>query len=107
MSRLLKITSRPKFAPDHEHGTKGFSQESGQVYIETITRECRMTAEWTWRTIGSTRDAKRFRSRGPGCSSLTNMAIRCAVVNSLSITAESLKDVPWLVGKFLWDRIVA
>lgn len=107
MSRLLKITSRPRFAPDNERSTKAFNQESGQVYIETITRECPMTAEWAWKTIGSSRDAKRFRSRGPGCASLTNMAIRCAVANSLSITPKSLKTVPWQAGKGIWSRIVA
>lgn len=77
------------------------------MYVETITRECPMTAEWAWRTIGSSREARRFRSKGPGCASLTNMAIRCALVNSLNITPESLKTVPWQVGKSIWDRIVA
>lgn len=106
MSKLLKITSRPKTATDHHRSTKAFDQESGQVYTETSTRECSMTADWAWKTIGSSRDARRFRSRGPGCSSLTNMAIRSALVNSLSITPENLKTVPWQVGKSLWKRIV-
>lgn len=107
MSRLLKITSRPSFNPDHERSNKSFNQESGQVYNETITRECPMTAEWAWKTIGSSRKARHFRSKGPGCASLTNMAIRCALVNSLNITPESLKTIPWQVGENVWNRIVA
>ncbi|MCJ1471065.1 hypothetical protein MMC07_009713 [Pseudocyphellaria aurata] len=107
MSRLIKVTSRPNFAPDHGRSAKGFNQESGQVYTETIARVGPMNAEWEWKTVGSSRLAKRFRSRGPGCASLTNMALRCAMVNSLSLTPESLKSVPWQIGQSIWNRIVA
>ncbi len=66
-----------------------------------------MTADWTWKTLGSSIEYGKYRSLGPGCSSLRDMAIRVALVNSLSITPETLAEVPWSVAKQLWHKIVA
>lgn len=66
-----------------------------------------MTADWVWKTIGSTREVANFRSLGPGCSSLENIAIRCALKNILSITVESLETLPWGLGEKIWQRILA
>ena len=66
-----------------------------------------MTADWVWKTIGSTREAASFRSIGPGCASLENMAIRSALSNILSITVESLETLPWDLAAKLWQRILA
>lgn len=106
MSRLLKISSRSTFNPGHEQSTQLFNQESGQVYTETISSGGPMTADWVWKTIGSPTDARNFRFCGPGCASLSNMAIRTAVANNISITSETLAEVPWSIGKLLWRRIV-
>lgn len=65
-----------------------------------------MTADWVWKTKGSPREAVNFRSRGPGCSSLVNMAIRSVLYNSYSITPESLEGVPWELASVLWQQIV-
>lgn len=62
-----------------------------------------MTAAWTWKTTGRLR---KHRSHGPGCSSLKNMAIWVAIVNCLSITPETLAEVPWEVAQQLWNRII-
>lgn len=64
-----------------------------------------MTSEWVWKTLGSSQESGRFRSLGPGCASLSNMAIRSVMVNIMSVTVENLQGVPWHVGKKLWDRI--
>ena len=64
-----------------------------------------MTSEWVWKTLGSSQESGRFRSPGPGCASLSNMAIRSVMVNMMSVTVENLQGVPWQVGKKLWDRI--
>lgn len=64
-----------------------------------------MTSEWVWKTLGSSQESGRFRSLGPGCASLSNMAIRSVMVNMMSVTVENLQGVPWHVGKKLWDRI--
>lgn len=64
-----------------------------------------MTSEWLWKTLGSSQEPGRFRSLGPGCASLSNMAIRSVMVNMMSVTVENLQGVPWHVGKKLWDRI--
>lgn len=66
-----------------------------------------MTADWTWKTTGRLKRYEKHRSHGPGCSSLRNMAIRVAIINSLSITPETLAEVPWEVAKQLWDKIIA
>lgn len=64
-----------------------------------------MTSEWVWKTLGSSQESGRFRSLGPGCASLLNMAIRSVMVNMMSVTVENLQGVPWHVGKKLWNRI--
>ena len=66
-----------------------------------------MTADWVWKTKGSSRLAGRFRSMGPGCSSLVDMSIRSALCNCFNITAESLREVPWEIASLLWRRLVA
>ena len=66
-----------------------------------------MTLDWVWKTRGSSRDAARFRSPGPGCASLVNMAIRSALIHSINITAESFEGLPWEVAKLLWESLVA
>lgn len=66
-----------------------------------------MTLDWVWKAQGSSREAARFRSLGPGCSSLVNMAIRSALIHSININAESLEGLPWEVAKLLWESLVA
>lgn len=108
MSRLLKIRPRYDYVPrPGAHSSKAYDRDSGLVYNEVIAPGGPMTADWVWKTIGSTREAATFRSLGPGCSSLENMAIRCALKNILSITVESLETLPWELGRKLWQRIHA
>jgi len=103
-SRILSI-SRPTYyhasLPEHKY------TDSGQIYTEVTCPGGPMTADWVWKTRGSTEEQGRFRSRGPGCSTLYNMAIRSCLRNSFSITAESLEELPWEVGGVLWDRLKA
>ena len=66
-----------------------------------------MTLDWLWKTQGSSREAAHFRSSGPGCSPLVNMAIRSALTHSFNITAENLEGLPWRVANLLWERLVA
>lgn len=66
-----------------------------------------MVADWVWKTKGSTREHRDFRSSGPGCSSLKNMVIRGVLLHSFSLTAEGLKALPWSIGQVLWQRILA
>lgn len=81
--------------------------ESGQVFTEVSCPGAPMTLDWVWKTQGSSREVARFRSSGPGCSSLVNMAIRTALTHSFNITAESLEGLPWEVANLLWKRLVA
>ena len=81
--------------------------DSGQVFTEAICFGGPMTADWLWDTKGNPNRARIFRSRGPGCSSLVNMAIRSVLYNSYSITLESLEGVPWELASVLWQQIVA
>lgn len=81
--------------------------ESGQVFTEVSRPGGPMTLNWLWKTQGSSREAVRFRSPGPGCASLINMAIRSALVHSINITTESLENLPWEVAKLLWESLVA
>ena len=80
--------------------------DSGQVFTETICPAGPMTPDWVWKTKGSSRQAGCFRSPGPGCSSLANMAVRSALQYSFDITAESLEGVPPEVASILWRSIV-
>ena len=66
-----------------------------------------MTVDWRWKTKGSTREHSRFRSTGPGCSSLFNMSIRSCLLNSWDISMETLLEVSERVGMVLWNRIIA
>lgn len=104
MSSLLRLDHPTRSYAPHHIGKK-FSQESGQVYVESLQRGGPMTSEWVWKTLGSSQESGRFRSLGPGCASLSNMAIRSVMVNMMSVTVENLQGVPWHVGKKLWDRI--
>ena len=81
--------------------------ESGQVFTETQCYGGPMTADWFWKTKGSSGKARRYISRGPGCSSLVDVAIRSVLDNSYSITPESLEGLPWELASVLWQRIVA
>ena len=81
--------------------------EAGQVFTETIRAGRSMTAEWKWRTKGSTRIHGRFRSEGPGCSTLIDMAVRSCLMYSYDITSEVLEEVPEYIGRVLWSHIVA
>ena len=81
--------------------------ESGQVFNEVSCPGGPMTLDWVWKTKGSSGEAAHFRSSGPGCSSLVDMAIRSAMTNSFNITAESLQGLPWEVAHLLWERLVA
>ncbi|KAL9127182.1 MAG: hypothetical protein Q9217_003890 [Psora testacea] len=80
--------------------------ESGQVYTETICAGGPMTADWLWKTTGSTRKQGRYRSQGPGCSPLSNMTIRSVLKNSYMLTSQSLEGLPWKLGRLLWQRLV-
>lgn len=80
--------------------------DSGQVFTEISCPGGPMTADWAWKTRGSSREAGSFRSLGSGCSSLVNMAIRCALFHSYDITAESLVGVPWEVASHVWQRLI-
>ena len=106
MARLR--IKRPK-QPSRLEASKNqtFDWESGLQYTEVLCKAGPMRADWVWKTLGSTSDLALFRSQGLGCSSLQNMAIRSAAMNVVSLTAESLEDVPWQVGKLLWHRIIA
>lgn len=64
-----------------------------------------MTTDWAWKTVGSPSDAQGFRSRGRGCASLSDMAIRSAIVHCQSISLESLQELPWNVGAKLWRKL--
>lgn len=66
-----------------------------------------MTLDWEWKTQGSSREALRSVSSYTGCSSLVNMAVRSALVHSVSIDAESLEGLPWEVASLLWESLVA
>ena len=66
-----------------------------------------MTTDWFWKTIGSSHCARGFISRGLGCASLVDTAIRAALLHNRCITPESLQEVPWSVGELLWRRLVS
>ena len=96
---------RPSLNLGGVRGTTGYD-ESGQVFTETKCYGGPMTADWFWKTKRSPGKARRFRSRGPGCSSLVDVAVRSVLDNSYSITPESLDGLPWELASVLWQRIV-
>ncbi|KAL9119049.1 MAG: hypothetical protein Q9187_004397 [Circinaria calcarea] len=84
-----------------------FDWQSGLQFTEVLCKAGPMRADWVWKTLGSTSDLALFRSKGPGCSSLQNMAIRSAVMNVVSLTAESLGGVPQLDSLHAWKVFAA
>lgn len=65
-----------------------------------------MMAAWPRKARGSSRAAASFRSLGPECSTLANMAIRCVLTHSSNLTAESLDGLPWEVAGRVWQKLV-
>ena len=65
-----------------------------------------MTADWAWSTRGSTRGCVDYKSRDPGCSPLTQMAIRSFLVHSSALTPPSLEGLPWGLASILWNSVV-
>lgn len=106
MSRLLKITPKFQYSRSSTTASRGYNEESGLCYSEVTCNGGSMTADWTWKTTGRLKKYEKHRSRGPGCSSLRNIAIRVAMLNSLSITPETLAEVPWEVARQLWHNII-
>lgn len=107
MSRRLRIRASSEYdaSDTSKDSLKKFDADSGQVYSEVTCRMGPMSADWVWKTKGSTESARRFRSIGPGCASLENMAIRSVVANSSSLTPEAMQDIPWLLAQKIWLRI--
>jgi len=62
---------------------------------------------WEWKARGRTKDIALYKSPGPGCSTLLDMAIRTACLNINDMTAETLRGVEWQIGKQLWKKLVA
>ncbi len=107
MSRLLKIRPSFEYSASASNGgsQRKFDADSGQIYTEMTCRAGPMTADWVWKTKGSSKSVRRFRSAGPGCASLENMAIRSVIANSSSLTAELMQDVPWHIAQKMWQRV--
>ena len=84
---------------------QAFDKDSGLVYTETFSKPGPMQADWVWKTLGSSSEVAHFKSIGPGCSTLKNVAVRSVVVNMDSVNAESLVTVPWSVAKDVWTRL--
>ncbi|MCJ1471622.1 hypothetical protein MMC13_000262 [Lambiella insularis] len=105
---LLRVKDRSIRASREERSKlHTFDEKSGLQYTETVLRAAPMRADWVWKTRGSTEEVALFRSPGPGCSTLRNMAIRKACLHVVSLTSDSLVGLDWQVGKGLWERIVA
>ena len=81
--------------------------ESGQVFTEVSCPGGPMTLDWEWKTQGSSKEELRSVSSYTGCSSLVNMAVRSALVHSISLTAETLEGLPWEIASRLWEHLVA
>ena len=107
MSRILRIKAHDKFSSSPNNSKNVFDRHAGLQYSEVICHTGPMRADWVWKTLGSSRQLKVFRSIGPGCSSMMSTAIRTVLTNLTSLTPESLETVPWLVGQMLWERICA
>ena len=85
--------------------TTGYD-ESGQVYTETTCASGPMTVDWVWETKGSPQEQGHYRAPGRGSSSLSEMVIRSFLKHSQSLTADSLEDLPWELGRLLWQKAV-
>ena len=108
MSKLLKIRPRHEYPPQSgSHAHKTFDADSGLVYSEVIARAGPMTAEWQWKSLGSVYEVKTFRTLDNGSASLANIAMRSVVANISSLTFETLNDIPWVIGKQIWQRLLA
>ena len=88
-----------------KHST--FDRDSGLVYTEVTYRASPVRADWEWKTWGMTTEIAMYRSPGPGCSTLRNMAIRKACLNVTDLTPESFEGLDWQIGRQLWSKIVA
>ncbi|MCJ1246569.1 hypothetical protein MMC30_003777 [Trapelia coarctata] len=84
-----------------------FDPGSGLAYTEVAFRSTPMCADWVWKTRGMTTEIAMYRSPGPGCSTLRNMAIRKACLSMTDLIPDSFEGVEWQIGQQLWSRIVA
>jgi hypothetical protein len=84
-----------------------FSQDSGLVYSEVVYRVTPNQANWMHTARGSTREVGKYRSLGPGCSSLLDMALRKASISIKYMDAETFEGIDWQIAQQLWKKIVA
>lgn len=84
-----------------------FDPDSGLAYTEVSYRSGPVRADWVWKPRGMTSEIEMYRSPGPGCSTLRNMAIRKACLCVTDLVPESFEGVDWQIGQQLWNRIVA
>ncbi|MCJ1481892.1 hypothetical protein MMC06_002052 [Schaereria dolodes] len=83
-----------------------FDPATGLIYSEIICDTSPMSAAWVWATRGMLSDIVTFRSPGPGCATMQEMAIRRIIMHASSLVVESLDAVPWQVAKKLWQMIL-
>lgn len=84
-----------------------FNLESGLVYSEVVYRVTPNQSNWIYKARGSSRDIEKYRSPGPGCSSLLDMALRKACASVSYMDAETFEGIDWQIAQQLWKIIVA
>lgn len=86
-------------------GNRRYDRDLGVAYHEVVHRSGKMTADWVYRSRGNPLTFKFGTSRATGCFTLQDMALRSICKNVLSLTAECLENVPYHLGRMIWDKI--
>lgn len=79
---------------------------SGQVFTENIVAARDPIWDWPLKTRGSATSLSYFRSPGPGCSSLLDIAIRACLVRSTWLTPALVGSLPWNLACKLWNELI-
>ena len=66
-----------------------FNPDSGLVYSEVVYRVTPNQSNWIYKARGSSKEIEEYRSPGPGCSSLLDMALRKACVSVSYMDADT------------------
>ena len=83
-----------------------FDESSGQIYDETtLAAPSSSDALWFKRPKSQAVRGRRMVT-GAQPPRLFDLALRSAIANSSSITAESLDGVPWKIARQIWKAIV-
>ena len=104
---MIRIIQAPTERKACAAPVRRFDDASGQIYHET-TFAARSSSDTLWFKRGKAEAVAGRRATSTiGHSRLFELALRSAIVNSSSITADVLDGMPWNIARQIWETVLA